>query len=54
MPIYQYECDKCGHEFERPETVSEHNPKKVACPKYKSKRVHQVLGSFFANTSKKS
>jgi len=29
MPTYQYRCDKCGKKFERSETISERDPKRV-------------------------
>ncbi|MDH3377743.1 MAG: zinc ribbon domain-containing protein [Gammaproteobacteria bacterium] len=54
MPIYEYRCRKCGETFEREEHVTDHEPGKARCPKCKSKGVSQVLGSFFAKTSRKS
>jgi ribosomal protein L37AE/L43A len=35
-------------------SISQHDARKVACPKCGSKRVRQVLAGFFAKTSKKS
>lgn len=54
MPIYEYRCQKCGKKFECVERISEHDSKHPRCPKCKSAKVVQVLGSFFAKTSKKS
>jgi len=54
MPTYQYRCQKCGARFQRTESMAEHDPDKTRCPKCKSKRVNQQLGTFFAKTSKKS
>ncbi|MDH3688819.1 MAG: zinc ribbon domain-containing protein [Gammaproteobacteria bacterium] len=54
MPTYEYRCNKCDKQFVRIEHLSEHGSKAASCPKCKSKRVVRVLGSFFANTSKKS
>ena len=36
------------------ERISEHKPGRKRCPKCKSTRVSQVLGTFYAKTSKKS
>lgn len=30
MPIYEYKCEKCGHEFEREQSV--HDPAPASCP----------------------
>ncbi|NCF29106.1 MAG: zinc ribbon domain-containing protein [Gammaproteobacteria bacterium] len=54
MSRYEYRCEKCGRNFERTEHISEHRTKGVRCPKCKSPKVTQVLGTFFAKTSKKS
>jgi putative FmdB family regulatory protein len=54
MPIYQYQCKKCAEKFEGFESIKEHGTSKPACPKCGSKKVDQVLGTFFAITSKKS
>lgn len=32
MPIYEYECEKCGHRFELWRTLSQ-DTKKARCPK---------------------
>ena len=54
MPTYQYQCRKCGADFERSEHVSEHVSKRHRCPKCKSTKVSTVPGTFFARTSRKS
>jgi putative FmdB family regulatory protein len=54
MPTYEYKCRKCGKKFERNEHISEHGLKRTRCPKCESTKVAQVLGAFFAKTSKKS
>jgi putative FmdB family regulatory protein len=54
MPTYQYRCDRCGEEFERSETISEHETSKAKCPKCASKKVSQIPGKIFVVTSKKS
>ncbi|MEJ2314889.1 MAG: zinc ribbon domain-containing protein [Nitrospirota bacterium] len=54
MPQYDYECKKCGNRFTRIMTVSEHESKRVKCPKCKSQSVRPVYSGFTAVTSKKS
>ena len=54
MPVYEYECKKCGHRFERVESLGEHGSKRVSCPSCKSTSVRQLLGSVNVQTSKKS
>ena len=41
MPIYEYECDKCGHEFEREQRMSDAPVK--TCPECKSRRVIKLI-----------
>ena len=54
MPSYEYACKQCKKTFTLILSVSEHDKKRVACPKCKSRKVEQRFGSFFAVTSKKS
>jgi putative FmdB family regulatory protein len=54
MPVYEFECKKCGHEFEMAMSFAERDKKKVKCPECNSTRVTQLLSTFYANTSKKS
>jgi putative FmdB family regulatory protein len=54
LPTYEYVCRKCDNKFSLFMSVSEHDKKKVRCPKCKSTRVEQQLLSFFVVTSKKS
>jgi putative FmdB family regulatory protein len=54
MPVYEYRCQKCGRKFERIEHIKEHGSKPEHCPKCKSTEVTQILGTFFAKTSRKS
>jgi putative FmdB family regulatory protein len=42
MPIFEYVCQQCKHEFE---TIVL-GTKKAACPKCESKRLSQQLSSF--------
>lgn len=41
MPIYEYMCDKCSHEFEREQRITE-DPIKT-CPKCRSRRVKKLI-----------
>ena len=39
MPIYEYQCEKCGHEFEREQRISEAPIKKCpSCGALKARR----------------
>ena len=54
MPTYDYRCGNCRKRFTVTMGIKEHDQKVVKCPKCKSRKVSQQLGSFFAKTSKKS
>lgn len=55
MPMYDYTCRECGHEFQTVERMSEHEKKKThKCPKCDSKKVERVFAGAFVQTSKKS
>jgi putative FmdB family regulatory protein len=41
MPIYEYACDKCGHEFEVEQRITE-DPVKT-CPTCRSRRVKRLI-----------
>jgi putative FmdB family regulatory protein len=41
MPIYEYACDKCGHEFEREQRITD-DPVKT-CPSCKAKKVRRLI-----------
>ena len=43
MPTYEYECDACGHKFERFQQISE-NPLKT-CPKCREKKLRRLIGT---------
>jgi putative FmdB family regulatory protein len=42
MPVYAYECEKCGHEFEMEQSI--HDKPKSRCPECRGK-VHKVFNS---------
>ena len=54
MPVYEYECKKCGKHFDQIERITEHGTKRVLCPSCKSRSVRQVIGGIHVQTSKKS
>ncbi|MEB2345677.1 MAG: zinc ribbon domain-containing protein [Deltaproteobacteria bacterium] len=41
MPIYEYLCEKCGHEFEREQRITE-DPVKT-CPKCRARKVRRLI-----------
>jgi putative FmdB family regulatory protein len=41
MPIYEYQCEKCGHEFEREQKITD-EPVKV-CPKCRARKVKRLI-----------
>jgi len=41
MPIYEYACDKCGHEFEREQRITD-DPIKT-CPECRSRKVKKLI-----------
>ncbi|MGZ8393094.1 MAG: FmdB family zinc ribbon protein [Gemmatimonadales bacterium] len=54
MPTYEYRCRDCHHVFDRTGPLSEHGRRRPECPQCRSKKVEQVLTSFFAKTAHKS
>jgi len=46
MPLYEYQCKKCNHNFEFLAKNSEEKPEK--CPKCGSKRTEKQLSTFSA------
>lgn len=53
MPSYDYKCENCNKKFTITCTISEHEKKRVSCPKCSSRKVKQQVSSFFAVTSHK-
>lgn len=54
MPVYEFICQKCDHDFSLVVTISEYGKKKVTCPKCESDKVKRQISSFQTITSKKS
>jgi putative FmdB family regulatory protein len=43
MPTYEYECPKCGHRFEKFQSMTD-KPVRT-CPRCKGRRVKRLIGS---------
>ena len=41
MPLYEYQCPKCGHHFERIQKFSDPDPKK--CPRCGAGKIERLL-----------
>ena len=54
MPVYEFICNGCKKKFELIKPVKEYDPKKVTCPKCRSKKVERRWSTVYAVTSKKS
>jgi putative FmdB family regulatory protein len=54
MPDYEYICRDCEHVFSVTMSISEHDTRKVQCPKCKSVKIEWHPQLFQAVTSKKS
>ena len=54
MPGYEYTCSACRKKFTLTMSVSEHDSKRVTCPKCKSRKVVQRFTSVYTQTSRKS
>ena len=53
MPIYEYRCEACGHEFTIVLRITEHDTAKPKCPKCKSAKVQHAVSAVFVKTSHK-
>lgn len=54
MPTYEYTCNACGKKFALTMSFSEHEAKRISCPKCRSRKVAQRFTSVYTQTSKKS
>jgi putative FmdB family regulatory protein len=43
MPIYEYHCKQCHHEFEK---LVFNSSEEIACPKCESKKVDRMMSAF--------
>ncbi|PID78593.1 FmdB family transcriptional regulator [bacterium DOLJORAL78_65_58] len=46
MPLFEFTCKKCGHQFEELVTLSELNDGKLVCPACRSKRIERGFSAF--------
>ncbi len=54
VPIYEYHCEACDHDFTVIESLSAHEAAKPKCPECESKKVERVFTAVNVKTSKKS
>ncbi|MFQ5850773.1 MAG: zinc ribbon domain-containing protein [Candidatus Binatia bacterium] len=54
MPTYEYRCAKCGRRFSLVLSIKEHDSNRAKCPKCGSRKLNQLISSFYAQTSSKS
>jgi len=52
MPIYDYKCRACGHQFEA--LVLPSSKSAAACPSCKSQELEQLLSAFAVNSAEQS
>jgi putative FmdB family regulatory protein len=41
MPVYEYACDKCGHEFEAEQRITE--PPLKTCPRCRARKLKRLI-----------
>jgi putative FmdB family regulatory protein len=54
VPIYEFECQKCGKEFNLVLSVKQYEQKEFACPACQAKEVELLITSTNVITSRKS
>ncbi|RQW77992.1 MAG: zinc ribbon domain-containing protein [Geobacter sp.] len=54
MPIYEYHCEECGHEFQVVTTIADHRRGGVNCPHCSKNLVVLKYRSFHAFEGKRS
>ncbi len=50
MPIYEYQCTKCGEEFSVRQSMGE-DGSKLNCPKCQAENPKRLISSFFGGGS---
>jgi len=53
VPIFEYECRKCEHTFERL-VMGSNSRKSVTCPECRSRRVEQLYSGFYGRSQSSS
>ena len=54
VPIYEFECPKCGKEFSLVLTLKQYEQREFACPACQEKGVEPLITSTHVITSRKS
>ncbi len=54
MPLYEYSCEKCGHQFEKLMQMKSRDKSEVACPQCGSDEVRRLLSTFAIGKSSSS
>lgn len=54
MPVYDYRCNGCGHDFMVIESLAEHERAHPRCPECRSSNVRRVITPAHIQTAKKS
>jgi putative FmdB family regulatory protein len=54
VPIYEFQCLKCGKEFEVALSVKQYEQKEFACPACRAKEVELLITATNVITSRKS
>ena len=50
MPLYEFECKKCGHTFDKVMSIKEMETKKLNCPECGSSTIRKLISSGTINT----
>jgi putative FmdB family regulatory protein len=50
MPIYEYICEDCGHEFDALRSMKDADSE-IACQQCESHHTHRMLSLFFAQSN---
>lgn len=54
MPMYDFQCEDCQHEFSLKLTYAAYDRGGISCPVCGSKKVRQVISHVSVRTSRKS
>jgi putative FmdB family regulatory protein len=54
VPIYEFQCLKCGKEFNLALSLKQYEQKQLACPACQAKEVEPLITSTNVITSRKS
>jgi putative FmdB family regulatory protein len=54
MPMYEFRCEECRHEFILKLTFAEYDQGGVRCPACRSSKVSRVISPVNVRTSRKS